>query len=84
MLTPHFVHYRQDGPTVLVGHSWGGTVITEAGMHPNVAALVYIAAFQPEKAAHLNSQVSRCKAFPGKSESSSTKLRLYKPYGNRN
>ena len=40
---------RQDGPTVLVGHSWGGTVITEAGTHPKVAALVYIAAFQPDK-----------------------------------
>src|ERR1700754_968382 len=40
---------RQDGPTILVGHSWGGTVITEAGMHPKGAALVYIAAFQPDK-----------------------------------
>lgn len=35
---------RQDGPTVLVGHSWGGTVITEAGVHPKVAALVYVSA----------------------------------------
>jgi pimeloyl-ACP methyl ester carboxylesterase len=34
-----------DGPVVLVGHSYGGAVITEAGNHPNVAALVYIAAF---------------------------------------
>lgn len=40
---------RQDGPTVLVGHSWGGTIITEAGVHPNVASLVYVAAFVPEK-----------------------------------
>ena len=40
---------RQDGPTILVGHSWGGTVITEAGTHPKVTALVYIAAFQPDK-----------------------------------
>lgn len=39
---------RQDGPTVLVGHSWGGTVITEAGVHPNVAALVYVSAFAPD------------------------------------
>jgi pimeloyl-ACP methyl ester carboxylesterase len=38
---------KQDGPTILAGHSWGGAVITEAGNHPNVAALVYIAAFQP-------------------------------------
>lgn len=39
---------KQDGPTILVGHSWGGTVITEAGSHPKVAALVYIAAFIPD------------------------------------
>ena len=39
---------KQDGPTVLVGHSWGGAVITEAGNHPNVASLVYVAAFQPD------------------------------------
>ena len=34
-----------DGPVVLVGHSYGGSIITEAGNHPKVAALVYIAAF---------------------------------------
>ena len=34
-----------DGPVVLVGHSYGGSIITEAGNHPRVAALVYIAAF---------------------------------------
>ena len=39
----------QDGPAVLVGHSYGGAVITEAGTHPNVAALVYVAAFAPDK-----------------------------------
>ena len=39
----------QDGPVVLVGHSYGGAVITKAGTHPNVAALVYIAAFAPDK-----------------------------------
>ena len=39
----------QDGPAILVGHSYGGTVITEAGTHPNVAALVYITAFAPDK-----------------------------------
>src|ERR1700720_768136 len=33
------------GPVVLVGHSYGGSIISEAGNHPNVAALVYIAAF---------------------------------------
>ncbi|MEV7151683.1 alpha/beta fold hydrolase [Streptomyces sp. NPDC051287] len=39
----------QDGPAVLVGHSYGGAVISEAGGHPKVAALVYIAAFAPDK-----------------------------------
>jgi pimeloyl-ACP methyl ester carboxylesterase len=38
----------QGGPVVLVGHSYGGVVITEAGTDPNVAALVYIAAFAPD------------------------------------
>lgn len=38
---------RQDGPAILVGHSWGGTVITEAGEHPRVVALVYVAALSP-------------------------------------
>jgi pimeloyl-ACP methyl ester carboxylesterase len=37
------------GPVVLVGHSWGGTVITQAGDHPKVKALVYVAAFAPGK-----------------------------------
>ena len=39
---------RQDGPAVLVGHSWGGTVITEAGVHQNVAALVFVSALSPD------------------------------------
>jgi pimeloyl-ACP methyl ester carboxylesterase len=39
---------KQDGPVILVGHSWGGTVITEAGISPKVVGLVYVAAFQPE------------------------------------
>lgn len=39
---------RQDGPTILVGHSWGGTVITEAGNHPKVAGLVYVSALSPD------------------------------------
>jgi pimeloyl-ACP methyl ester carboxylesterase len=38
----------QDGPAILAGHSWGGAVITQAGNHPKVAGLVYIAAFQPD------------------------------------
>lgn len=39
---------RQDGPTILVGHSWGGTVITEAGTHSNVVGLVYVSALAPD------------------------------------
>src|SRR6201982_3350016 len=39
---------RQDGPTVLVGHSFSGMIVTEAGMHPNVSTLVYVAARAPD------------------------------------
>ena len=39
---------RQDGPTILVGHSWGGVVITEAGTHSNVIGLVYVSALSPD------------------------------------
>jgi pimeloyl-ACP methyl ester carboxylesterase len=39
----------QDGPTVLVGHSYGGMVVSDAGNDAKVTALVYVAAFQPEK-----------------------------------
>jgi pimeloyl-ACP methyl ester carboxylesterase len=40
---------QQDKPVILVGHSYGGVVITEAGNHPKVSRLVYIAAFAPDK-----------------------------------
>jgi len=49
---------RQDGPTVLVGHSYGGAVITEAGTHENVAALAYIAAFAPDKGESVNTLIA--------------------------
>jgi pimeloyl-ACP methyl ester carboxylesterase len=39
---------RQDGPTVLVGHSFSGMIVTETGVHPNVSALVYVAARAPD------------------------------------
>jgi pimeloyl-ACP methyl ester carboxylesterase len=39
----------QDGPVILVGHSWGGQVITQAGVNSKVAGLVYVAAFVPDK-----------------------------------
>ena len=48
VLATHVALDTLDGPAVLAGHSWGGAVITEAGNHPKVAALIYIAAFQPD------------------------------------
>lgn len=39
---------RQEGPTILVGHSWGGTIITEAGTHEKVVGLVYVSALAPD------------------------------------
>src|SRR5947209_12677440 len=39
---------EQDGPVILVGHSYGGAVITEAGTDPKVVGLVYVAAFAPD------------------------------------
>ncbi|MBK6012953.1 alpha/beta fold hydrolase [Streptomyces sp. MBT53] len=48
----------QDGPTVLVGHSYGGAVISEAGNHENVSALVYIAAFAPDKGESVNTLIA--------------------------
>ncbi|MGH9704567.1 MAG: alpha/beta hydrolase [Candidatus Acidiferrales bacterium] len=47
----------QDGPTILVGHSYGGAVITEAGNHPKVAGLVYITAFAPDKGESVGSLI---------------------------
>jgi pimeloyl-ACP methyl ester carboxylesterase len=47
-----------DGPAVLVGHSYGGVVITEAGNHPNVAALAYIAAFAPDTGESVSSLIA--------------------------
>jgi pimeloyl-ACP methyl ester carboxylesterase len=47
----------QNGPVVLVGHSYGGVVITEAGTDPNVVGLVYIAAFAPDKGESVSSLI---------------------------
>jgi pimeloyl-ACP methyl ester carboxylesterase len=44
----NFALARQDGPTILVAHSYGGTVISQAGLAPNVAGLVFVAARAPE------------------------------------
>jgi pimeloyl-ACP methyl ester carboxylesterase len=51
----------QQGPTILVGHSYGGAVVTEAGNAPNVAGLVYIAAFIPDQG---DSVVGLLSTFP--------------------
>ena len=48
----------QGEPVILVGHSYGGAVITEAGNNPNVAALVYIAAFAPDKDESVNTLIA--------------------------
>jgi pimeloyl-ACP methyl ester carboxylesterase len=50
-----------DGPAILVGHSYGGAVITEAGRHENVAGLAYIAAFAPDAGESVNALIA---SFP--------------------
>ena len=49
---------QQPDQAVLVGHSYGGAVITEAGNHPKVAALVYIAAFAPDRGESVNTLIA--------------------------
>jgi len=48
---------NQDGPVILVGHSYGGAVITEAGNDPKVEGLVYVAAFAPDKGESVSSLI---------------------------
>ncbi|TWR29629.1 alpha/beta hydrolase [Mucilaginibacter pallidiroseus] len=55
---------RQKGPVVLVGHSWGGTVITQAGSADNVKSLVYVAAFIPDEGESTLDLVQRVKDQP--------------------
>ncbi|MEV7781973.1 alpha/beta hydrolase [Kitasatospora sp. NPDC088351] len=54
----HHVLDALDGPAVLVGHSYGGAVITEAGNHPRVTDLVYIAAFAPDKSESVSTLIA--------------------------
>jgi pimeloyl-ACP methyl ester carboxylesterase len=54
----HNVLDTQDGPAILVGHSYGGVVITEAGRHDRVAGLVYIAAFAPDTDESVNTLIA--------------------------
>lgn len=55
---------KQVGPVLLVGHSWGGTVITEAGNNTKVAGLVYIAAFAPDAGENTAQLASSLPAAP--------------------
>jgi pimeloyl-ACP methyl ester carboxylesterase len=55
---------RQDGPTLLVGHSYGGTVITEAGTEPKVAGLVYVSALAPDVGESTSDQFAEIPAPP--------------------
>ena len=56
--TTHQALDRQDGPAILVGHSYGGVVISEAGRHARVAGLVYIAAFAPDTGESVNTLIA--------------------------
>jgi pimeloyl-ACP methyl ester carboxylesterase len=56
---------RQRGPVILAGHSFAGTVISEAGTHPAVAALVYVAARAPDAGEDYAALASRFPAPPG-------------------
>ncbi|WP_199256144.1 alpha/beta fold hydrolase [Mycolicibacterium mengxianglii] len=55
---------RQDGPTILVGHSYGGTVITQAGVDPKVAGLVYVSALAPDVGESTGEQFAEIPAPP--------------------
>ncbi|MHA6769834.1 alpha/beta fold hydrolase [Sphingobium ummariense] len=55
---------RQDGPTVLAGHSFSGMIVTEAGVHPNVSALVYVAARAPDAGEDYTALAARFPAPP--------------------
>ena len=55
---------RQDGPAILVGHSYGGTVITEAGDDPKVAGLVYVSALAPDVGESTGDQFAQIPAPP--------------------
>ena len=69
----HRVIGMQEGPVLLVGHSWGGAVITEAGNHPQVKGLVYVAAGAPDSGQSFADWWKDYKPAPGAAE--------IKPYG---
>lgn len=70
----HRVIDMQGGPVLLVGHSWGGAVITEAGNHPQVKGLVYVAAGAPDSGQSFADWWTGYAPVPGAAE--------IKPYGN--
>jgi pimeloyl-ACP methyl ester carboxylesterase len=69
----HRVVDMQDGPVLMVGHSWGGAVITEAGNHPKVKAIVYVAAGAPDSGQSFDDWWKAYPPAPGAAE--------IKPYG---
>ena len=64
---------QQEGPVLLIGHSWGGVVITEVGNDPQVAGLVYVAAAAPDSGESFNDWAKSYAPMPGRDE--------IKPYG---
>ena len=63
-ITRHILSMQQ-GPAILVGHSYGGVIITVAGNEPNVSALVYIAAYAPDEGENINELKSKFPPAPG-------------------
>jgi len=70
----------EDGPVILVGHSYGGVVITEAGNDPKVAGLVYVAAFAPDANQNIT-EIS--KPFRPRAQQSETANRWVHPFDSR-
>jgi pimeloyl-ACP methyl ester carboxylesterase len=66
---------RQDGPTIFVGHSYGGAIITEAGIDPHVVALVFIAAHAPDVG---ETQTENGKRFPCACRKSNSHIHMMK------
>ena len=63
-ITRHILSMQQ-GPAILVGHSYGGVIITVAGNEPNVSGLVYIAAFAPDEGENITDLKSKFAPAPG-------------------
>src|SRR5258708_29286359 len=68
VVATHRVVNMQEGPVLMVGHSWGGAVITEAGNHPQVKGLVYVAAGAPDSGQSFDDWWKPYSPAPGASE----------------